>query len=525
MTAAEDEELAALRVEVARLRERIERAEEVAYSERLLEELGNHLPLLFWVRDVATGALLYANPRWARLLGRPPVLGEHFHQLLAAVHPEDRARVLAALNAATVTGLDEILRLIDEGAGVRWLHMRTFVIRTPDGRPHRIAGFGEDITEQKQMLEALRASETKYRELFESAHVGIFRANAERDLRDSEARYRSVVDAMSSGIVVHGPDGLIVAANAAAERILGLTVDQMMGRTSLDPRWRAIREDGSPLPGEEHPGWVTLRTGEPQTGVIMGVHKPSGELTWISVNSRRVTPLGEEGAYSVVATFTDITEKKRVDERMLASLREKEVLLKEVHHRVKNNLQIVTSLLYLQAARTDDPRLAELLRESRNRIASIALVHQMLYQTPDLSRIPFDTYVRDLAHSLYGSYGISTDRIALRVRAQGLILSVGAGVPCGLVLNEILSNALKYAFPGGARGTVAVELELLDDQYRLRVADDGVGLPEDIDRRARSSLGMKLIERLAAQLGGTLRRESCTKGTSYELRFPAENAA
>jgi PAS domain S-box-containing protein len=351
------------------------------------------------------------------------------------------------------------------------------------------------------------------------------RKQAERALRDSEARYRSVVDAMTAGIVVHDQDGVIVASNAAAERILGLTVDQMMGRTSLDPRWRAIREDGSPFPGEEHPGWVTLRTGEPRTGVTMGVHKPSGELTWISINSRRVTPLGEEGAYSVVASFTDITEKKLADERVLASLREKEVLLKEVHHRVKNNLQIVTSLLYLQAMRADDARLGELLRESRDRIASIALVHQQLYEAPELSRIPFDTYVRDLAASLYRSYGVSPERIALRVAADGLVLSVGTAVPCGLVLNELLSNALKYAFPDGRSGTISIELALEGDTFRLRVSDDGVGLPDDLERRARTSLGMKLIERLAAQLGATLRREGGPRGATFELVFARDGAS
>jgi PAS domain S-box-containing protein len=482
---------------------RLETERQLRESEHLFRDLVANLPALFWVRAHPSEALLYASPGWERILGHAPVLGEHVKQLFAVVHDEDVPRVMAAVARAPSAGFDEVVRFVSPEGAIRWYQIRTFPVPDASGAVHRVAGLGEDITEQ-----ALDVTE---------------RRAAERALADSEARYRSALESMNVGIVVHAQDGAIVSANSSALRILGLTVDQMMGRTSLDPRWRAIREDGSPFPGEEHPGHVTLQTGEPRTDVIMGVHKPDDTLTWISITSRRITPLGEQGAYSVVASFTDITERRAIAEKMEGSLREKEVLLKEVHHRVKNNLQIVSSLLYLQSTRVEDQRLGAVLRESRHRVSSMALVHQMLTESADLSRIPFGIYARDLTRSLYDSYGASTERITLRIGAGELVLHIGAAVPCGLILSEIVSNALKHGFPGDMRGTLEIDLTLDEVGYLLRVSDDGVGLPADVEQRAKSSLGMKLVDRLSAQIGGVLERSSGEKGgTRYQIRFPRE---
>lgn len=465
-------------------------------SEQTLRDLGEILPALFWVRDARTGALLYANPAWTTLMGSPAVLGEHFLQLSAVVFPDDRETLMSALRRAPEGGFDEVLRFVVADGSVRWIRFRTFPIRDANGVTYRVAGIGEDITEHRL---------------------------TEQALRDSEARYRSVILAMSDGIVVHGRNGEIVTANPSAERMLGLSLDQLQGRTSLDPRWRAVREDGSTFPGEEHPGWLTLKTGEPFSGVIMGIHTPDGALRWLSVNSRRVTEIGEEGAYSVVASFTDITERRAAEEKICASLREKEILLKEIHHRVKNNLQVVSSLLYLQSTKVKDPRFSELFKESQNRVASMALIHEMLYQQPDLPRIPFTSYVRVLGESLARSHGVEEDRVALFVETEGdrdLVLSVETAVPCGLLLNEILSNSLKHAFPLGRRGTIRVVFASEHDVYRIVVSDDGVGLPADFEERRRASLGTKLIDRLVDQLRGSMVRSSSDHGTRYELTLP-----
>jgi PAS domain S-box-containing protein len=346
------------------------------------------------------------------------------------------------------------------------------------------------------------------------------RKQTERALIDSEARYRSVVEAMNDGIVVHAIDGAIVTANAAAERILGLTVDQMMGRTSMDPRWRSIRNDGSPFPGEEHPGAVTLRTGEPRTGVIMGVHKPSGELTWISITSRRITPLGEEGAYSVVASFADVTAQRQTDERLRASLHEKEALLKEVHHRVKNNLQIISSLLHLQGTRSADTAVRGLFEESRARVRAMALVHELLCQSDDLSRVDFAQYLLQVTTTLITTHQNLGVRMRVTVHPPDATLDIQVAIPCALITNELVTNILKYAFPGDeARGEIHVSfIQNADGGWVLSIADDGVGLPEAVNPHAPTTLGLRLVQTLASQVDAVMRVER-TGGTRFELTF------
>jgi len=454
-------------------------------SEQLLHELGTNLPSLFWVRDRRSGALFYANPRWARLLGHAPVLGESYRQLFAAVHPADAARVSAAIARSPDETYDEVVRLVDEGAQPRWFHLRTFAIRDCEGQVYRVAGLGEDITEHTLAVEALRASEAKYRNLFENAQVGIFRSRLD------------------------GTTPLDV--NARFCELVGATRAEVMSRPGTS--WWADPTQRAAMVAELH---KTGRLDEFEAAMVTAQGAPLHVLA-------SATLYPEQGYFE--GTIVDVTEKKRADEKMRASLREKEVLLREIHHRVKNNLQIVTSLLHLQSNRTGDERVRELLRESTNRVASIALVHQRLYESADLSRIPFATYLRDLASSLWKAYGVGEASVGLRIAAGEVVLSVDTAVPCGLLLNEILSNALKHAWPDGRKGTIEVRLEVADGRCRLGVADDGVGLPADFAQRAGASLGSKLIERLVAQLHGTLQRESAATGTSYAVTFPLGDGA
>jgi PAS domain S-box-containing protein len=272
--------------------------------------------------------------------------------------------------------------------------------------------------------------------------------------------------------------------------------------------------------------WTNLEAREAMKKALLeeGVAEVEAQVTTLrgNVKTLRGTFILHREAGFVEGTVVDVTARHLAEERLRASLREKEVLLREIHHRVKNNLQIVSSLLYLQSTRIEDARLRDVLRDSQNRVMSMALLHQQLYESYDLSEIPFASYVTDLARTLYHAHGVSTDRVGLVVRGADVVLTLDVAVPCGLVLNELLSNALKHAYPGDVRGTISVEIERDGDGYRMRVSDDGVGLPEDFVERAKTSLGTKLVERLVAQLGGTLSRTTSSAGTSFEVRFPAE---
>jgi two-component sensor histidine kinase/DNA-binding NarL/FixJ family response regulator len=240
----------------------------------------------------------------------------------------------------------------------------------------------------------------------------------------------------------------------------------------------------------------------------------------------------------------EIVRRKEAEARMKTSLEEKEVLLKEIHHRVKNNLQVVSSLLYLQSESVGDPEVLDMLKDSQNRIRSMALVHERLYQTEDLARIDFPEYVRDLAAYLVSSYSMDAPSVSLRLDADEVVLDVDTAVPCGLIVNELVSNSLKHAFSprpaltpdiastagqgaesdriGGTHGNgneIFIELRTEQDgQLRLLVGDNGVGFPEDMDWRDTQSLGLLLVNSLVRQLRGAIEliRQD---GTRFEITF------
>lgn len=193
------------------------------------------------------------------------------------------------------------------------------------------------------------------------------------------------------------------------------------------------------------------------------------------------------------------------DQRLRRSLAEKEALLKEIHHRVKNNLQIVSSLLFLQEDYMQDPKGVEILRESQNRVKSMALIHEQLYGTTDLARIDFGRYVQGLTANLFDAYGIESASIRLDIRADDIALGVDMAVPCGLIVNELVSNAIKHAFPAGSGGTIEIIIRNLNSRrMEIVVADDGIGLAAPPTEINQQSLGLRLIDTLTTQLDGTL---------------------
>lgn len=220
------------------------------------------------------------------------------------------------------------------------------------------------------------------------------------------------------------------------------------------------------------------------------------------------------------AAQQEVRIRKQAENEIKLSLKEKEILLKEIHHRVKNNLQIISSLLNLQAQQIKDRATLQVLRESQGRVRSMALIHEKLYQSQDLARVDFDGYVHDLLVYLFRSYSTNMDLVHVDVNAQGVALSVDTAIPCGLIISELVTNAIKYAFPDGRRGTICVNLTPDDAGHlALRVADNGVGLPPDLDWRNAESLGLQLVSTLTAQLHGQIQVHSNT-GTEFKITFP-----
>jgi two-component sensor histidine kinase len=223
---------------------------------------------------------------------------------------------------------------------------------------------------------------------------------------------------------------------------------------------------------------------------------------------------------AMVGVARDITERKRADEHIKTSLREKEVLLKEIHHRVKNNLQVISSLLSLQAEYLKDEAMVKIFRESQNRVKSMALIHEKIYQSRNLAEVDFGEYLRELATQLFRSYGIGTHGIFMNINADKVVLGVDRAIPCGIIVNELVSNALKYAFPEKAGGRVDISLHTNGNgEIVLTVRDNGVGLPPDIDFETSDSLGLMLVRMLSEQLQGEVKLCPGEPGTEFTLTF------
>ena len=221
----------------------------------------------------------------------------------------------------------------------------------------------------------------------------------------------------------------------------------------------------------------------------------------------------------MVGTHVDITERKYAADKIKTSLREKEVLLREVHHRVKNNMQVISSLLNLQAGYIKDAEALEMFKDCQNRVRSMALMHEKLYQSRNLASIDFSKYIRSLTNDLLRLYSVNTNAIKLKVDAGDALLDINTAIPCGLIINELISNSLKHAFPDSRNGKISIKLlSDNDNKYTLVVSDNGIGLPENLDFRNTESLGLQLVNTLTDQLHGTIEVDG-SGGTSVKIIF------
>jgi PAS domain S-box-containing protein len=338
----------------------------------------------------------------------------------------------------------------------------------------------------------------------------------ERTQLTSPDPFAKILDLADDAIISVDEQQTIILFNQGAEKIFGYSYQEVVGQP-LDVLLPATlshvhRQHIHDFAGSHV---TALRMGE--RGEIRGRRKDNTEFP----AEASISIVGIEGMTMFTVILRDVTQRVAAEEKIKASLREKEALLKEIHHRVKNNLQVVTSLLGLQSRAATDEQTRKMFQESQNRIHSMALLHESLYQSNNLSMIDFPDYIRQLASHLFHSYGVRSDRIHLRTNLDELYLNLDSAVPCGLIINELVSNSLKYAFPDGREGEVRIELhEHSEGQARLLVADNGIGLRSDTDWSTARSLGLRLVRSLAEQLGARIEVKSNT-GTEVQLTFAA----
>ncbi|HBB32052.1 MAG TPA: hypothetical protein DDZ80_07720 [Cyanobacteria bacterium UBA8803] len=244
----------------------------------------------------------------------------------------------------------------------------------------------------------------------------------------------------------------------------------------------------------------------------------SGEVRYYDVTVEPLRNATEE-VEGITCVAIDITDRKQAEETRQEAYN-KGILLQEIHHRVKNNLQIVSGLLYLQSRSVDDERMLQMLQQSRDRLHAMALIHEQLYGSKNLDSIDFRNYIQTLTKSLFTSYGTNTKAIALQVNVKPILLDIDTAIPCGLIVNELVSNALKHAFPQGRSGEIIVEFYMAEDNnLKLMVRDNGIGLSEGINLQTHNSLGLRLVRSLATkQLKGMVEVDR-TMGTTFSISF------
>ncbi len=341
------------------------------------------------------------------------------------------------------------------------------------------------------------------------------RKQIEKTLRESEARYRAVVEDQTEMICRFLPDGTLTFVNQAYCRYFGRAQEELIGHSYVP---LIVPEDLQQVEKQ----LKSLSAENPVTVITNRIVCPSGEIRTTEWNNRAI--LDAQGNFiEFQAVGRDITELQQT-QQLQAALKEKEVLLKEIHHRVKNNLQIIYSLLRLQSRNIKDQQAAEILMDSQNRVKSIALIHEKLYRSANLSQIDLKQYIPNLAASLFSSYKANSNSIKLYMHVEDVSLDIDAAIPCGLIINELIANSLKYAFPNGKEGEIRLELYLENDsEVTLSISDDGIGIPEYHRFAKTEKLGLSLVRDLVAQLKGTIEVSTC-KGTLFKIRFPRGKA-
>jgi len=343
-------------------------------------------------------------------------------------------------------------------------------------------------------------------------------------LLNNEKRLESIINGSPIPTFVIGTDHEVVYWNQALEKFTGIKKKDVLGTTN---HWHVFYPEQRPcmadlLLEDDRKGifkWYSTK--HMRTKLVDNVYSATGffpnlkDGRWLYMTAFPL--LDSEGkVIGAVETMEDITREVEYKEELENSLEEKEILLREIHHRVRNNLQIISSLISLQSNRSDDEETLHLFRKTRNRIQSMALVHEKLYQSRDFTRINLAEYIQDLVVNVLRSYEDSRERITLEMDCEPVWININTAIPCALIINELVTNSVKHAFPHDKTGKIIIRLQERDGQIIITCTDTGVGLPQDINLRDTSTLGLKLVQALTEQLKGKIKILT-TEGTSFEI--------
>lgn len=463
--------------------ERVESTRALSLREAQLNEAQRMARIGSWERDLVTDELT-----WTDEVYRIVEWDKGFSAFVKAIHPDDQAMVHDIFIASRETRmpLQVTHRLIMPDGRVKWVEERAQFHYDGEGKALRLVGTMQDISERMALTQILSRSQALLQEAQRMARVGSW----DLDLVTGKPEWSDEVFHM-------------------------FEIDRQQSGAAYDAFVAAIHPQDREMVIRVYDESVISRLPYQLTHRLL---MPDGRIKWVEVRGQ--TYYDETGQpLQSVGTVQDISEHIAAEEQLRRSLAEKETLLREIHHRVKNNLQIVSSLLYFQAKKVKNPDDLTVMTESRDRLRAMILVHETLYQSNDLSGISFGGYLKTLVSQLADAHAARQRRISVRVETGNVALPIETALSCGMIVCELVVNVFKYAFPDGREGDVVVGIEAADGEISLRVSDNGIGLPEGFMRETTDSFGWQLINSLSLQIGASI-AVTTGQGTSIMISFP-----
>jgi PAS domain S-box-containing protein len=461
---------------------------ELIYSEQKIRNLVSSISDHVYSVSLPDFKPIYASPGFEKIYGYSmEELARNPNLWFESIHPHDQPRIKMGMAQLFRLGsYDDEHRIITKQGKIRWIRARGWVKYDENGKPYRLDGINTDITAGKLAGEAVK---------------------------ESEERFRSVIQTANDAIVMSDWCGCIIDWNAGAEKIFGYTKQEVLNKplTTIVP---------NRLRGEFQRNLFQLPQAEARpllgkTVEFYGVRKDGSEFpVEISFSAWKQ---GEMDFFCGIVR--DITERRLYEKKIQSSLNEKELLLKEIHHRVNNNLQLISSMVKLHGNTVEQRNLTDCLhchQQIHSRIRSLSLVHQRLLNTDDLSQLDFYTYTNELVSELITAFCPVGHRPKITVDICGVNLNTDTAVSCGLLMNELLTNSFKHAFNGWDKAEIEITVRKQGSGFVLLYRDNGVGIPAEFNPKNSKSLGFQLIDSLVAQLDGEMK---IVRGNGTEIRI------
>lgn len=459
-------------------------------SERKYRKIFENVQDVFYQTDI-NGKIIEMSPSIERYSGfsRDYLIGRQVETVYQ--NPEDRIKLLELIKEKGEVN-DYELALENKDGEIVYVSVNSHFLKDENNQPVGVEGSLRDIGPRKKAERDLIATQNRLRIALDLAKMGSWEYDVASDMFTFDDQFYALY-----GTTAEDEGGYQMSSNDYASKFIPSDVSSVVAEEIE----RALSAD-DPAYSNEIEHVIVRADGEKRVIVVRnGIEKDEygNTVKTIGVNQ-------------------DITELKRVQNEIKEALIEKEMLLKEIHHRVKNNLMVISSLLNLQSQYIHDEEALDIFRESQNRAKSMALIHERLYRSTDLKRIDFGDYIRTLGNDLYHTYMPGDGRISLNMNLENLMVDINTTVPLGLIVNELITNSMKHAFVEEAEGEINITFYKKGDEFTLIIEDNGVGLPADLDFKNTETLGLQLVNNLTAQIDGTIELDR-SQGTRFKITF------